>query len=371
MTSNLLQHSFREHDQLLQRFAPYWQLNPFSCVEWPWQQSAAEITSGVKAALQLLPDPLSPSRSVNQTVVLPFWLTDGIAGRKLAQINGFISQLGDQHSPVLEWCAGKGHLGRLLSFQRQCPVHSLEWQADLCQQGQALAQRYQLPQQFQHIDVMTMAADQIPPDHSVVALHACGDLHRQLLQQFSQRHGDSLFLAPCCYHLQAASDYEPMSTPAQQSSLQISRTELKLAVQDFVTAGQRTARLRDTEQLWRLVFEVYRAAQTGNDSYQSLPAVAKQIFSRDISQFMTWACQHQQLPQPSVSLINQLIPLAQQRLLLVRSIDEVRQLFRRPLELWLLLDRALFLQEQGYQVELRQFCRYHDSPRNILIVAQH
>ncbi|GAM69239.1 SAM-dependent methyltransferases [Vibrio sp. JCM 19236] len=34
----------------------------------------------------------------------------------------------------------------------------------------------------------------------------------------------------------------------------------------------------------------------------------------------------------------------------------VQQLFQRPLELWLVLDKALYLQEQGYQVELSQFC---------------
>ena len=48
----------------------------------------------------------------------------------------------------------------------------------------------------------------------------------------------------------------------------------------------------------------------------------------------------------------------------------VRHLFRRPLELWLVLDRALFLQEQGYQVELSQFCARELTPRNILIHAE-
>ena len=48
----------------------------------------------------------------------------------------------------------------------------------------------------------------------------------------------------------------------------------------------------------------------------------------------------------------------------------VRHLFRRPLELWLVLDRALFLQEQGYRVELREFCPRHLTPRNILIHAE-
>ena len=47
----------------------------------------------------------------------------------------------------------------------------------------------------------------------------------------------------------------------------------------------------------------------------------------------------------------------------------VRHLFRRPLEVWLLLDRALFLEEQGYQAEVGTFCPKPMTPRNLLIRA--
>ena len=45
-------------------------------------------------------------------------------------------------------------------------------------------------------------------------------------------------------------------------------------------------------------------------------------------------------------------------------------LFRRPLELWLLLDRCLYLVEQGYSVRLGEFCPTSLSPRNLLILAE-
>ncbi|HHO0809956.1 TPA: methyltransferase, partial [Aeromonas hydrophila] len=53
----------------------------------------------------------------------------------------------------------------------------------------------------------------------------------------------------------------------------------------------------------------------------------------------------------------------------VARMELVRHLFRRPLELWLVLDRALFLQEQGYRVEVGEFCDKPMTPRNILIRA--
>ena len=59
-----------------------------------------------------------------------------------------------------------------------------------------------------------------------------------------------------------------------------------------------------------------------------------------------------------------------QRLAEVRNLELLRNLFRRPLELWLLLDRALYLQEQGYKVKLGTFCDYQLSPRNLLLLAE-
>jgi len=47
----------------------------------------------------------------------------------------------------------------------------------------------------------------------------------------------------------------------------------------------------------------------------------------------------------------------------------VQHLFRRPLELWLVLDVAMYLQEQGYQVSLSELCAPELTPRNLLLQA--
>ncbi len=47
----------------------------------------------------------------------------------------------------------------------------------------------------------------------------------------------------------------------------------------------------------------------------------------------------------------------------------LRNAFGRLLELYILLDRTLFLQEKGYQASLYEFFREDISPRNLGIVA--
>lgn len=59
----------------------------------------------------------------------------------------------------------------------------------------------------------------------------------------------------------------------------------------------------------------------------------------------------------------------QARLEKVKRYELLRHLFRRPLEIWLVLDYLLFLEEAGYQVKLGTFCERKLTPRNLLLDA--
>jgi hypothetical protein len=54
----------------------------------------------------------------------------------------------------------------------------------------------------------------------------------------------------------------------------------------------------------------------------------------------------------------------------VSALDLIRAMFRRPLEIWLNMDKALWLQAHQYEVSLSTFCERQVSPRNILLQAK-
>ena len=66
--------------------------------------------------------------------------------------------------------------------------------------------------------------------------------------------------------------------------------------------------------------------------------------------FAGWAAAQHQLSLPPKVDWPHYLQRAAQRLALVQRIELVRHLFRRPLELWLALDKALYLQQHGYRV---------------------
>src|SRR5690606_12079762 len=76
-----------------------------------------------------------------------------IRGRKWQQIVAFAAALPHWHLPHVDWCAGKGHLSRIVQRNRLQPVHCLEWDASLVTIGQALARQQRRDIRYHHHDV--------------------------------------------------------------------------------------------------------------------------------------------------------------------------------------------------------------------------
>jgi len=325
-------------------------------------QLLPEIFAVLAAALQKVP------RYQGEIKPQPFWLSTDIPGRKWQQICLFASATAIADVAVLEWCAGKGHLGRLVAFDQQRPVHSLEWQQNLCDAGQLKADKLGLPQHFSCVDVLTEPTlHYFEPSQQWLALHACGDLHRVGLRQAMVSQCQAIGLLPCCYHLQQASHYQAFSAPALASSLQLDKAALRLAVQQSCTGGERVRRLSHTEMLWRQLWRLW-ALQQGR-SYQPLKSVGKQWFSGALVDFLQFAGAQHQLPLPNAQETAQLLTAAEQALLTQRQLEVLQHLFRRPLELWLVLDMALAFEAEGYQVNVQQLCDDTLTPRNLLLQA--
>lgn len=381
-------------DHCLTQYQQFWRFSPFHCAALPWpesrlQQVLQQLTTTEVQQLEqddascrqffseFFPEltGLTPFAAADSgypetsPTELPFWFSRDIKGRKLEQIQAFAAQMQQSALPVLEWCAGKGHLGRLVCFSQQRSVTSLEWQQALCLDGQQQAEKLNLPQHFIQADVLVEDARQhLISEQQVIALHACGDLHNRLLQLASAKGTVQLDIVPCCYHLISSESYQPLSAAARQSGLgPLSRDELKLAVQAQVTAGERVARIRHLEVLWRLAYQELYQQMQGQTEYRPLASVSKHWFSGEFSAFAHWAAAQHQWQIPEHVDWDGYLQLGQQRQWLVRKMQLVRSLFRPALEYWLVLDRALFLKQQGYQVQIKQFCDYQLTPRNLMI----
>lgn len=417
------QHTFKSLDSLLEALKPLWQLVAFECDHLPWQQAFPCLAQTVwqlndaeldnidadqdKLVQTLLPSLIldieqSDNPNADKLIALLSLLvitlptsrctaephgqeqTDlahfsaHIKGRKWQQITAFAEHVNPQQQPhltplpILEWCAGKGHLGRLVAKQQQVQVTSLEWQASLCEQGQAFATQWQLPQRFICADAfapLTSKDKVFFPQQHAIALHACGDLHVRLIKLATEANTQAISISPCCYHLIQHSYYQPLSTQAKASKLKLAKHDLQLPLQQSVIASSKQQALRLQEVAWRLGFDSLQRSIRGINAYLPVPTIKQSQLSGSFADFCAWAAEQKGLTLNNDIDFDAFLQRGITRQRLTKRIDLVAHLFRRALECWLLLDRVCFLQQQGYRVLLSEFCPNSVTPRNALIQA--
>ena len=379
-------------DSVLSAFRPLWHAQPFReirpdwCTQWPALtaellalddgEQARLADDGEAAAgfvarhigdLAALPGlaHVAACSSAGLPDHGPFW-AHGIPGRKRAQIDAFVASVARSDRPVLDWCGGKGHLGRLLALHWQVGVTTLEIDRALCVDGERLAGRAGVAQCFKAADV-TLPEMPLQCGGHAVALHACGHLHRALVSRAAGQGLAAVDLAPCCYHLGIESGYMPLSG---ELLTRLSADDTRLAVTESVTAAPRQARQRDREMAWKLGFDAWRRLESGVDDYLSFRPVPAAWARGSFAEFMVLMSGRERIPAPSAHRMEMLERRGWERQREVMRLSILRHAFRRPLEVWLALDLAVRLENDGYSVSLGQFCERCLTPRNLLISAR-
>ncbi len=392
---------FQEISSIMAQCDTLWRFQPFhlsELYEFPWDSSYPQLTPWLNTLLEddIIRLKSDTSKLINQVSeyipnilylqslstlnrlkktgfeLLPKGSDSGIPGKKLNQI---LSMAGvwlkdDDVSEWLEWCSGKGFLGQILASNSKAPVISFEWQQTLCVKGQSLADKKGLAIRFVQGDALKADSSRImQPNQHAVALHACGDLHVNLIKQGCKVGLKKLSISPCCYHLIESEQYQPLSSEGKRLNLQLSKNDLRIPLQNTVTGGARVRRHRFEEMSFRLGLDSYLKEEKGKSTYTPIPSIKKSMLADGFEAFCCWAAMEKKFELGSIDF-EYWKKRGEDRFWKMERISLVQQVFQRPLEIWLILDRALYLQDKGYTVKIDEFCAEKDTPRNILIQAK-
>ncbi|MCB1800072.1 MAG: methyltransferase [Gammaproteobacteria bacterium] len=391
---------FRELDSLLTEWHWLWREVPFKQprLGWydrhpEWQEKLRAIDDSLLESLSADPALLSGFAREQLGISLPdmsdlapnddsrasasVTAREGVKPRKGEQVERFVVARARRSDgtdrQLVEWCAGKGHLGRrLLERNGRGEIIALEKDPVLVEQGSRMAAEQALAIRFEQQDVLAASVARFcGEDSQHVALHACGHLHVSMLRHCCAGQVAQIDLVPCCYHKVHDRPYRPLSNFVQQSTqLRLDDDALKLAVQETVTAAANARRNRVRLQQWRLGFDSLLRTCCGQRQYLPVPSIAASQAGEDFAAFCQNAARLKGIELPKGTDYARMEQLGCERFAQVSREDLVRQLFRRPLELWLILDRCLYLEEQGYAVALHAFCPRKVTPRNLWIHAR-
>jgi len=290
-----------------------------------------------------------------------------VPGRKRAQIEG-IAALVAPEGPIVDWCGGKGHLGRTLAARARLPVTVVEREAGYADEARALAARLGVALALDPIDALDAAAEQhLGPGVWGVGLHACGALGVRLLEAGARRGADALALAPCCLHKDV---WRAMSEVGRQTDPGLDHSALRLATSDEVVAPPRLRAARRRENAWRLGLDLLVREASGRDEYTPLGTLPAELLRAPLSDFCRQVAALRGLTLPPSWDADAVERAAHERALQARALGLARGIFRRAIEVWVALDRARFLEERGYGVVVRAFCERRATPRNLVVIAR-
>ena len=318
------------------------------------------------------------SEQLIRKIEADYRLAVGVPGRKWQQIVAFITGLEQSsHNPetgrVVDWCAGKSHLGRALAWGYQRDLHFIEHNRALCEAGESMARicLTHPDQQVSHRCVDVLEQEQhFERADTVVALHACGDLHRRLIRQWRRSDSPYLALAPCCYHLWLKQGFVPQSQLGHEQDLKLTVNQVRLAVQEMVTSPGRVQKQSHELKVYRIAFDLLQRELRGIDEYMPTPSLSFSVVAQGAEAVIRLLAEKKGLKLAESLDTAGYVLKARQRYHQIRRLNLATLGFRRAIEAWMALDLVLALEEAGAQVELRPFCDRQLTPRNLLITAR-
>ncbi len=270
---------------------------------------------------------------------------------------------------VVDWCGGKGHLGRNLGARLGLPVTVLERHAGYADEARALADDDGVALRFVAADAMarpiTLQAQTI-----AVGLHACGELGLRLLEHAV----DSVYmvaLAPCCLHKIAGlheHGYQPVSRAARAVDPGLDHSSLRLATAEEVVARPSLQAQRRRDNAWRQGLD-HLLRSAGRDGYTPLGVLPEALKAATFEAFVDQARRLHDLALPTVWSPSETEAIGWRRAERARAFGLVRSLFKRTIEVFCALDRKAFLEEHGLAVTLGTFAPRAITPRNVLLIA--
>ena len=283
---------------------------------------------------------------------------------------------------VIDIGGGIGILAQTLCNQYDLKVMSLDMDPVLQNTG-----RERHEKNHRHADnkvsyhLVKVAADEpkfkalLHPDHMTIGLHACGTLSLDQIRATVKNEVKHLINFGCCYYKLAKSkDGQNISQFAQSLKSRVEQSPYALTL-----STRAHKKMNDKDYAFKLKVKFYRYAMHFllHDEYQlpemvtlgnTHPKLYAEIFG-------VYALDQLQrisvVPKHTVEELNTYFLNERRQELIWKMLAAglIRNAFGRLLEIYLLLDRAIYLEEHGYKVEVMEFFDEEKSPRNIGLAA--
>ncbi|PIP94092.1 MAG: hypothetical protein COW00_16900 [Bdellovibrio sp. CG12_big_fil_rev_8_21_14_0_65_39_13] len=306
------------------------------------------------------------------------WTWSKVTAKKKHELTKMISvvqTLTQSPIQIIDLCAGMGHMSRLLSghHQHQCTV--VDFDEQLLQKGNDRLKKHPMSfepnVQFIKKDVLKDDLnDLFRPHQFSLALHNCGALsikHLELIKKNPQHH---FINVGCCYYKMPVHGHTNLSSYAQELNLPWTSIALYLStrahyqqdINDFETKIQ-VKKFRYTFHLLLLSMGI---------EIKAVGEVPVRLYRGFFSDYaMLKLTEHKIEHHFTVTELEGFFNHIENQKMVWEMIlaNLIRWQLGRILETYLILDRALWLEESGVECEVARIFDEQISPRNLAIIG--
>jgi hypothetical protein len=207
-----------------------------------------------------------------------------------------------------------------------------------------------------------------------VGLHTCGKLALDIIRQGSEKKVPALVNFGCCYHtLDLSADLQNISHFAQtHNPLWMNKFSLVLSCRAHRKMDEKDYDFKVKVKYFRYAFHILLHDHYDIKKLVTLGNSPAKLYDETFGDYAREQFRRLDLsPKHTVAELNEIFAQTE----MVEMIENmlaagfIRNALGRVMELYLLLDRVIFLEEQGYDVRIEEFFDEELSPRNIGITA--
>jgi hypothetical protein len=207
-----------------------------------------------------------------------------------------------------------------------------------------------------------------------VGLHTCGRLALDIIRTSSEKKVKALVNFGCCYHtLSAANDLQSISNFAKENDpLFLSLYALTLSCRAHRKMSEKDFALKQKVKFYRYAIHILLHDHYDIPNLLTLGNSHPKLYDEPFSTYVFEQLNRVHItPKHTAQELDAFFadPKLQRMIKEMLAAGLIRNAMGRVLELYLLLDRAIYLEEQGYKVDVQEFFDEELSPRNIGITA--
>ncbi|MBT3584371.1 MAG: methyltransferase [Halobacteriovoraceae bacterium] len=288
-----------------------------------------------------------------------------------------------QFSHAVDIGGGVGHLSRIISHYHGLKTKTLDKDLVLQETGKSKLDRYRVPENAKSVEFIPMTFGQVPEaslreiftDQALsIGLHTCGPLAVAHLETAIKHGSKALLNFGCCYtKLNPLTDCN-ISSQAKADPITFTKYGLTLATRGHCEISYQDFQLKERVKAYRYSFHLLLWYRFGIQEFRPVGDSHPRDYWGSFSDYAS-----NKLRALEIAGREKITPAELNSFFADTKVQkEVRKMFLaniirwqagRVVEHYLLTDRALFLEERGYQVSLKEYFDQSISPRNIGILA--